>query len=110
MLLSGCDFAPLFLQSVQRTSEKQNPRRLFWRWFANKQLGNQKVGRKGPWKLVLNKKGTALYNLDQDTAETRDLMAGHPEILKELSHALEQWEETLKDDKITVKKINELHS
>jgi len=51
--------------------------------------------RDGPWKLVTQAKdldgGPALFNLDEDIAETRNLAADHPQRLKQMLEALEAW-------------------
>lgn len=51
--------------------------------------------RLGPWKAVYGKRGSGngweLYNLEQDRSETIDVAADHPDILKKLSDAWNDW-------------------
>jgi arylsulfatase A-like enzyme len=67
---------------------------LYWRF------GSQMAIRKGDWKLVKydlaaeNKTGTSpvkLYNVKDDMGEANDLTAKHPETVKELQTAWDQW-------------------
>ncbi|MGE3822507.1 MAG: sulfatase [Isosphaeraceae bacterium] len=58
---------------------------LLWRWMV-----------KDRWKLILPKAGpdappAELYDVVADPAETRDLRADHPEIVRDLSARLDQW-------------------
>jgi arylsulfatase A-like enzyme len=50
----------------------------------------------GPWKLYVNEKNkkTFLYNLDNDIEEKHDLSATQPDKVKELRHAVDEWERT----------------
>lgn len=86
--VEGVDLLPFF------TGTKSGPPHdsLFWRF------GPQKAVRKGDWKLVVSrdfetKTETAwqLYNLAQDIGEATDLASAHPEKVKELSSAWDQW-------------------
>lgn len=70
---------------------------LYWRF------GSQMAIRKGDWKLVKydlateNKTGTSptkLYNLKDDIGEANDLAAKHPETVKELQAAWDQWNQS----------------
>ncbi len=65
---------------------------LFWR------NGYAKAVRKGNYKLIVNdeKKTKQLYNLTTDASEKKDLAAGNPDKVKELSEALTTWEAELK--------------
>ena len=51
--------------------------------------------RDGPWKLVTQAKdlkdGPALFQLEDDIAETRNLAADHPQRVKSMLEALEAW-------------------
>jgi arylsulfatase A-like enzyme len=55
--------------------------------------------RQGDWKLwkELNGKYTLLYNLKDDLNETTNLASKHPEKVRELEAALEQWSKDLQD-------------
>jgi arylsulfatase A-like enzyme len=64
---------------------------LFW------QCQNQKAIRKGDWKLVVNPEGKEandvyLFNLKDDLSEKNNLTEQYPDIVKELTEALEKWE------------------
>lgn len=65
---------------------------LFWR------NGYSKAVRKGDWKLYVNTRNQKLllYDLSKDRSETTDLSAQHPELVKELQSALDQWEHKVK--------------
>ncbi len=62
-------------------------RPLFWRY------NNQKAVREGPWKLLITKTGTALYNLEQDLQETNNLYQSEPDKATDLQRRLARWEE-----------------
>lgn len=104
--ISGISVASLMVDPRRRVMEKQVHRTVFWRWLANKRFGYQKAVRQGSWKLVINNEGTALYNLDQDIGEIKDVSRMYPDKMKELIHSLEEWEATIEDAKITVRVNN----
>lgn len=53
--------------------------------------GNRAV-RKGKWKIVGIQEGPwALYDMERDRSETSDLADQHPNVLRELAAAYEQW-------------------
>lgn len=88
--LDGVNLSPVLFER-----EKLPERTLFWRF------NKQKAVRRGPWKLVVlpkNRKNrnspaaVSLFNLDDDLAETNDLASAKPEITKELTKALAEWE------------------
>lgn len=60
---------------------------IFW-----ERAGNRAV-RQGKWKLVSDyeKKKWELYDVEVDRGETNDLAEQHPEIVRELSFAYQQW-------------------
>jgi arylsulfatase A-like enzyme len=65
---------------------------LAWRF------GPQKAIRRGKWKLVdfrdfeaKAQSGWQLFDLDADISETKNLAAGHPELVAELSKAWDDW-------------------
>ena len=58
---------------------------LFWR------SGRNHAVRKGNFKLVDTGAQTGLFDLSSDVAETRDLKAEKPQLLKELQKTYEQW-------------------
>ena len=77
----GVDISPLLLQQ-----QPLDERTVFWRYRG------QKAARQGPWKLLVTDSDTALYNLNEDIGETRNIAEQHREQLKELSDALQNWE------------------
>jgi arylsulfatase A-like enzyme len=84
--LDGVSLAPLMLKN-----QKLPKRSLFW------QCQNQKAIRKGDWKLVVNPEGKEandgyLFNLKDDLSEKNNLTEQYPDIVKELTEALEKWE------------------
>jgi arylsulfatase A-like enzyme len=64
---------------------------LFWR------SGSNHAVRKGDYKLVTMGTETGLYDLSSDIAESQDLSAEKPEILKELQQSFDQWNAQLKE-------------
>ena len=58
---------------------------LFWRSGPNAAV------RKGPWKLLLGKGLTRLYNVAKDPSESKDRAGAKPEVVEELKKAFEQW-------------------
>lgn len=65
---------------------------LFWRTFG----GVNFAARDARYKLVKNQGAEAeLYDLNEDIAETKNLVREKPEIAKKLSAALESWNKTL---------------
>lgn len=95
----GIDGRPI-PQSTAGTSE---PRNLFWRW------GKSYAVRSGDWKLLHNGgkmnrkptagivnrtgllKGTRLFNLREDVAESQDLASEHPEVVQRLRKLYADW-------------------
>ena len=61
---------------------------LFWR------SGHNKAARKGPWKLLISGEDwVRLYNVDEDMSESKDLSKKQEKLVKEMTKALEKWEE-----------------
>ncbi|MFM9146710.1 MAG: sulfatase-like hydrolase/transferase [Verrucomicrobiota bacterium] len=87
--LDGVNLLP-FLQGENKSSPHE---RLFWR-YADRKLF---AVREGKWKLVQSKTEAAqLYDLDADISERNDLSARHPDIVKRLQSAWDEWNATLK--------------
>lgn len=61
-------------------------RMLFWRAHS------QSAVRSGPWKLYRDGTRTELYHLDDDLAEQDNLADQHPERVKQLTAAWNEWE------------------
>jgi arylsulfatase A-like enzyme len=74
------------LSGVLFRGETLAERPLFWRDV------DEKAVRLGPWKLIVQEQGTALYNLDRDPGETRDLAGQEPGRVRDLSARLAAWE------------------
>lgn len=84
MAFDGTDFSKVLFGR-----DSLDTRTLFWRY------NGQKAARKGPWKLVLTEVDTALYNLDEDLGETRDLSGERRDIAGDLLRELEGWEKEM---------------
>jgi len=56
--------------------------------------------RKGPWKLFVDLDGSnvKLYNILEDHGETQDLASKHPELVKELTEELMNWNKSMPKD------------
>ncbi|WP_162340583.1 sulfatase-like hydrolase/transferase [Cyclobacterium salsum] len=76
------------LLPILTSGGKMSERTLFWR------TPEAIAVRRGPWKLLEDRSaGTlSLYNLEQDLAESRDLKADFPAILRELRQSRDRWE------------------
>ena len=76
--------------------DRESP--LFWRTSSS---GAAPTMLDGKWKLHLNKrKGQTaeLYNLDRDSAESRNVADDHPEVVERMSKQLKSWVKELPDD------------
>ncbi len=64
---------------------------LYWR------SGYNLAVRRGKWKLILDRRHgvTRLYDVVADPGETTDVAPNRPELVRELSEALEEWEHGL---------------
>ena len=69
--IDGISFAPTLLGE---TAKQQQHEYLFWRWSRFRAL------RMGKWKGVATDKQLALYDLDADIGEEKDLAAENPEL------------------------------
>ncbi|MCA9079541.1 MAG: sulfatase-like hydrolase/transferase [Planctomycetaceae bacterium] len=91
--LDGVNLLPLLKGEISSLPERS----LHWR---NQGPRGPISIRRGPWKLI-HQRGDSptpeLYNLDDDIAETRDVAAEHPELVGELSAAMQIWEQQLVD-------------
>lgn len=83
------------LLPVLTSREKMPERTLFWR------TPEAIAVRKEHWKLLEDRvSGTlALYNLEEDLAESRDLKSDFPEIVRELSFERDRWEQEMDGNK-----------
>jgi arylsulfatase A len=64
-------------------------RQIFWRI---KRPRDQRAVRSGRWKLLQEGRDLYLFDVAADPGERHDLTAAHPEIARELSAALDEWE------------------
>lgn len=77
-------------------------RPIYWEWkgYHGKPHLWPCIGvRDGKWKLMLNQEmnRTELYDIEADWAETRDLSAEYPEVVRSLTAQVLQWKTTLPD-------------
>lgn len=68
---------------------------LFWNWI-DKDSDRGWATRKGRWKLLADKGGVELYDLETDLSETRNLAASRPDVVEDLQTSYRQWREGLK--------------
>jgi arylsulfatase A-like enzyme len=70
---------------------KIGERTLFWAYMK------QRAVRRGKWKLITGAPGSgpspALFDLENDLGETKDLAQQNPDIIKDLSASLRKWEQ-----------------
>ncbi len=64
---------------------------LYWNWI-DKDSDTGWAIRKGRWKLLADKAGIELYDLEADIGETRDLAENQPAIVQELRADYESWQ------------------
>ena len=90
--LDGINLVPRITEQIAKLPH----RTFFWRQHG---LTGQKAIRDGEWKLVLERNSTngqpELYHLTEDTAESKNLAADHPEKVDALLRKLEKWESQL---------------
>lgn len=67
-------------------------RQLFWR---TKRPRDQRAVRSGRWKLVQDINDYYLFDVSNDPGERHDLTAAHPELVRQLSAALDLWEKAV---------------
>ena len=68
--------------------------RLYWNWM-DKDSDDGWAIREGRWKLLTDKKGMELYDLETDLGETRNLASQQPERVRELLAAYQNWRSEL---------------
>jgi len=79
------------------TGEGQLPeRRLFW------EFRNKATVRSGPWKLVVGERGLkgqpGLFHLGEDIGEQHNIAGDHPDRVRKLTKALQQWRKDVQSD------------
>ena len=80
--LDGVSLAPLLIEG-----KSLGQRKLFW---------NGRAMRDGPWKLIVNGRGSTgigLYNLADDIGESTNLAPKHPARVKQMLAAIEAWKQ-----------------
>ena len=83
----GITFDGINVSSALLEGKALPERSLFWRY------NNQKAVREGPWKMLITKTDTALYNLEQDMQESNNLYASQRNKAADLQMRLARWEE-----------------
>ena len=73
---------------------------IYWEWKGgiSKEYTWPSIGiRDGKWKLITNKElqRTELYNIENDWAESKDMAADYPGVVKELTKKLDAWKASL---------------
>jgi arylsulfatase A-like enzyme len=65
-------------------------------------IRRRRAARSGPWKFIwLERESPMLFNLDNDIAETNDLAARRPEVVRKLKDTYEKWEKVVNRQKNT---------
>jgi len=82
--LDGIDLLPI-LRGRSSTVERQ----LFWR---RPRPTAQRAVRSGRWKLLQDGVNFYLFDVARDPGERHDLTAAHPDLVRKLSAALDDWE------------------
>ena len=82
--LDGLDFSDVLLNL-----ESVGERVVFWRF------NGERAVRKGPWKLLVLKDSTYLFNLSNDPSEGVNTIHQNTGISDSLHHMLEEWEEEM---------------
>jgi arylsulfatase A-like enzyme len=85
--LDGLDLVPS-LSGRSPVVERQ----LFWRI---KRPHEQRAVRSGRWKLLQDGSNFYLFDVSEDPGERHDLTAAHPELVRKLNAALDEWENML---------------
>jgi len=89
------------VSALQGKSFKRT-RPIYWEWQGNHDrdyLWPHLGIRRGKWKLLLNQEmnQTELYDIEADWAETRDLSAVYPAVVRRLTDQVLKWKATLPD-------------
>ncbi len=85
-VMDGVDLIPFLTGPKKDTPHDM----LFWAFTSGRAV------RRGPWKLVIEKNAEpALYNLDQDIGEQKNVAGENGSILESLQQALNAWEKEL---------------
>ena len=93
----GVDLWPYLEPVVSKTGPD---RALFWRFYTH--WCREAAVRRGPWKWISaphRKGGIGLFNIAEDPAEKKNLLAEHPDIAASLEKEFADWNKTLADPK-----------
>jgi N-acetylgalactosamine-6-sulfatase len=82
-------------------SDRSRNKPMFWNQSS---VNGEFSGLKFPWKIHMSRKGTELYNVQDDPAETNDLSGSHAERTEELTALVNAWRSTLPKEYIKPKK------
>jgi arylsulfatase A len=82
--LDGVDFSAVLLNRGS-----MGERTAFWRYNGERSV------RKGPWKLLVLRDSTYLFNLSDDPSEQVNILHQNPGISDSLLHMLKDWEEEM---------------
>lgn len=86
-VIDGRSLLPL----VGEDDSAQHHEALFWRQGAPDIEGDLAI-RRGDWKLVINREGRSLFDLENDPGEQTDLSSSSPAVAAELESLLRAWE------------------
>lgn len=82
LVIDGKDMMPTLMDGAESPHE----------YFFYAHWGVLEAARWKSWKLRIVDGKEALYNLDQDISEKKNVAANHPEIVQQLKAAMEAWE------------------
>ncbi|WP_146600625.1 sulfatase family protein [Novipirellula aureliae] len=88
LVMDGKDMMPTLFHGTESPHE----------YFYYVHWGELEGGRWMSWKLRIIEGETALYNLDDDIAEQKNLAASHPEIVTQLKSAMQAFEKEMKEE------------
>ncbi|TKG90431.1 arylsulfatase [Puteibacter caeruleilacunae] len=89
--IDGQDISDLFFNPRKTLEERPF-------YYYTKQ-GKISAVRKGAWKLILQKEGAELYNIEEDISEDYNLAKKHPEKVKQLKTMLEKFDQQMDKEK-----------
>ena len=95
--LDGKSFLSLIDGTPKTTTATEAPRTLYWRQGGSK---GPRAMREGKWKIIHDRKtgnAPALYNLESDIGESKDLSKEHAATLKAMLKKLDTWEFQLEE-------------
>ncbi len=95
--LDGKSFLSLIDGTPKTTTATEAPRTLYWRQGGSK---GPRAMREGKWKIIHDRKTgnvPALYNLESDIGESKDLSKEHAATLKAMLQKLDTWEFQLEE-------------